>query len=690
MTPSKPTNLDRYVRIGWGIALLALCFYVLRKIGAFDLTATLASGRAVINTYGTVDHPFHAARAAALLESLKNGEILRWMGNHQGGYPVEFYPLGVAWLDVAVWAALLGHFSILAVYKLVVGLIFILPALAYWLLVRGDRIHPSAAFLAMAIHVAIPGFWLNGGYEELVGWGLVTNVAGGSFAVISTVLLARYVLYRDHRCGIGSICSIALGTICNPRSLFGVAIAALVIALWQIITSTDPDWKLRLRNALLPVVVVGGLAFLITAPLVIPLMRYSDQYFFLHYQFYDPLSMFWDALIMALTRPILWIAIGSGVVVIALVRVATLRVTQVIALVAGAYSLFTIWVATTDNPPPLVEQLEAPRLMPFQRQIMIGLAAAGLVVSTQWLLKNLPAIWREVTIAVLVLGVSIIGIRNAVDPNRDVAANEVAMYEVGTVGDQRFADLEDAVSAANDARPAGSAIFVVGNQQDWWHEQLWAPGIEQGLYYYDDWLWYWHEDQSGPYDPASGYYMPNPSNAFTVDYFHTHGIGVVMVSDMWVPSGPSPRNAAAENELLQYVGTWGSWDVYTVVDPGTTVTRGDAAPESVSIDNERITATFPDGSGDILVRQNWFPRWQATVNGKSVEITRTDDGYMSISVPDGTVDLVLTYGVTGVDWLARAASVLGVAGTLLFTVRGRSLRTSPSEEMPRVVPTIVN
>ena len=48
-----------------------------------------------------------------LLESLKQGEIPRWVGNHQGGYPVEFYPLGEAWLEVGVWALLLGSVPIL-------------------------------------------------------------------------------------------------------------------------------------------------------------------------------------------------------------------------------------------------------------------------------------------------------------------------------------------------------------------------------------------------------------------------------------------------------------------------------------------------------------------------------------------------------------------------------------------------
>ena len=47
--------------------------------------------------------------------------------------------------------------------------------------------HPSVAVLAAAVHFSVPGHWLNGGYEELVGWGLVTNVAGASLAFLAGV-----------------------------------------------------------------------------------------------------------------------------------------------------------------------------------------------------------------------------------------------------------------------------------------------------------------------------------------------------------------------------------------------------------------------------------------------------------------------------------------------------------------------
>jgi hypothetical protein len=91
---------------------------------------------------------------------------------------------------------------------------------------------------------------------------------------------------------------------------------------------------------------------------------------------------------------------------------------------------------------------------------------------------------------------------------------------------------------------------------------------------------------------------------------------------------------------------------------------------------------FADGSGDILVRQNWFPRWNAEVNGEPVDIVRDESGYMRIPVPDGPVELVLTYGVTPVDWIGRVASIGGVVGLVAFAWRGNALRPDVMEEGP--------
>ena len=52
--------------------------------------------------------PFTWRAQEILWRELGSGNLLRWIGQHQGGYPVEFYPLGEAWLEVVVRAVSLG------------------------------------------------------------------------------------------------------------------------------------------------------------------------------------------------------------------------------------------------------------------------------------------------------------------------------------------------------------------------------------------------------------------------------------------------------------------------------------------------------------------------------------------------------------------------------------------------------
>src|SRR5215213_9504799 len=80
-------------------------------MGVFALSAEadISPGAARIpNTFASVDHPFHVARAEIVWRELTSGNVVRWIGQHQGGYPVEFYPLGEAWLEVVVRALSLG------------------------------------------------------------------------------------------------------------------------------------------------------------------------------------------------------------------------------------------------------------------------------------------------------------------------------------------------------------------------------------------------------------------------------------------------------------------------------------------------------------------------------------------------------------------------------------------------------
>lgn len=659
-------------RVIWLMVLAGLCLWVAWRLGAFDLTNTISvDGRKVTvpNVFATVDHPFHATRAHTLLESLKHGDILRWVGNHQGGYPAEFYPLGAAWLDVGLWALFLGTQSIVALHKLAVILIFLLPAVSYWLLARGDRVHPGIAVLATAIHFAVPGTWLNGGYTELVGWGLVTNVAGGSLALLAAVALARFVIGHEQGMGVLAILAAAAGACTNPRSLFAVVIAAVAIVVVASAGGGREGWRSRLGEAMVRTGMVGGIAVLLAAPVVLSLFRYNTEYFFLHYEFYDPISMFWDASTTAVTLPVLIVAIAGACWAITRRQ---WHVSQAMALTLGLYALFTVWVATTTWSPPLVEQLEAPRLMPFQRQLMIWFGALAVGGILQWLASRIHAFhrWRidSVLYGILALTVLVVLVR----PLPFVSDDYRGMMPVGTTGDADYALFQEAIGEADALHVEGTSIFVIGNRWDWWHQQLWAPVASDAPFYYDDWLWYWTTTHKGPYDYRNGHYFPNPAEALTSSYLGDNGISVVVVTDM--PEAPqSPREAARSNPLLEFDRTIGQWDIYRVRQPTSLVTNGGQVPSSIDVQNERIHATFDDGDGTIVIRRNWFPRWEVLVNGVSVPVTHRADGYMEVATGAGPVDVEIRYVVTSMDWLARVASVTGVVGLLAFAMTGRRI-----------------
>src|SRR5262245_592798 len=114
----------------WLILIALLGLWVMQRLGGFDLwsTAVRADGTTerIVKTFGAADHPFHVSRAELMRQSLAHSDLLRWIAMHQGGYPVEFYPLGAPAFEVALWALLLGSLPMMAVHKLAVILVFLL------------------------------------------------------------------------------------------------------------------------------------------------------------------------------------------------------------------------------------------------------------------------------------------------------------------------------------------------------------------------------------------------------------------------------------------------------------------------------------------------------------------------------------------------------------------------------------
>lgn len=654
------------------LGILALCIWTIADLGGFTLTSVVRIGdstRSVVSTFATVDHPFHAARADMLLQSLQHGELLRWIAPHQGGYPVEFYPLGIPWIDVGVWLITFGQFPIIAVHKLVVLLIFVLPVIGFWILARGDRAHPFVPLLALAIQVSVPGDWMHGGREELVYWGLIANVGGATFAFIMLSALSRWIHEGNRWYGILASIAATLALYTNTRSSVAIVVGAIAVGASALISWQRADGP-SLRVIVRRIGVVALLSGLLTAPLLLAALRYADLYYFVNFESYADFAEIIWASKTAITPIAAWMAVGGVVLAFFLRKADHARSTALaLALYFGLTVALSLYGPFADS----IQQLETPRLMPYQRFLAIYLAAwfAG------WVIERVATLVREQWRIWLSSAAVTVAVVSIVLTFRGTFGTLPEVYEPPipwTTGYPELAQFEDAVTAISDMRAEDTAVFVVGDQMSWWHEQLWAPVWSDAMFFYDDWMWYWHPDHQGPYDPSVGHAYHDPAAAFTPEWFSAHGVGAVLVTNMPVPAGATdPRIAAKTNPNLEFQETIGNWDLYLVREPGSIVTNGDTFATSVDVTNNTIRATFDDASGTVEVRRNWFPRWEAFANGELVDVTRTASGYMQIEVPGGTTEVELRYAVTTVDWLGRIAAAVGVIGAASF-IAGRPTR----------------
>nr|MBA2468036.1 hypothetical protein [Chloroflexia bacterium] len=657
----------RLTIIAAGVAAL-LAVWVIWKFGGFNLMETVVpDGRSqsVVNTFATVDHPFHAVRGETLLQSLRDGDLLRWVAHHQGGYPVEFYPLGIPWLDVGLWALLLGQFPIIAVHTLTVLVIFVLPALGFWWLARGDRLNPFVPVFALAIQVSTPGLWWTGGLVELIEWGLVANVGGATLAFLALAAMTRFALSGGAAFGVAAMLASSSALYTNTRSGIAVAVAALAVVIGTLL-NRDSECTVSVVVVIRRVALVGLVSVLLTAPLLIAMLRHADLYYFVNYMEYTGLRDFLGDTVRSVSVPLLAAAIAGLALAFVARRLTVLRVVVVTAVL---YVGLTLVLSVGGLNEGLIQQLEAPRLMPFQRLLMIYLAAAAIGYGLDFTARKVVPRFRQPVVASLLVLCGVATIWSFDGEFGGTPEDHVTTPEPHalTTGRPEFVAFMGILAEANEIVPKGQAIYVVGDQQSWWHEQLWGPSQADAPFFYDDWMWYWRTNFDATYDAGEGHFIPNAAATFTADWLSGNGIGAIVVTNMPVPvDATDPREAAATNPLLAYQGTVGQWDLYLVNNSESIVTNGETEPTGMRVENQSIRATFESATGEVEIRRNWFPRWEAFADGEEIDVARTDEGYMQITVPEDTQAVELRYAVTWSDWLGRVAAAIGVVAVIAF------------------------
>ena len=682
----------------WWLLYALVTLYVAGRMGAFALSAAVPTPAGLVqlpNTFASVDHPFHIARAEALWRTLSSGQLLRWIGQHQGGYPVEFYPLGEAWLEVAVRALSLNTLSAPGAHTLAVIALFLAPGIAFCLLAGADGWSPAVGVMALVLHVSLPGSWYDGGYTELVQWGLVTNVAAAVASLLMLPLVIRFLVTGKGWPGAATVAFAAAAFYSNPRSSIGLAAlgagAWLALALRRHIPArrgdacvapTDRGWvgAITLRAAQ-----VAGLAALLAAPELMALARFGDLYRFVRYSGYDEIAAYITAAAGAVTVPVAILGLAGLAFGLAVRdRIATTAAAMALVL----YMLLTVVVAFFPAAARLAPQLEPTRLMPLQRFLTIYLAAVAIWLALTWIVSRVKAAqpWAAplaaTALAAMFLLIQTRPLDVAPDPATP-AAPPVSLYAVATSAQPQQADLEAAVRAADAGAPPGTALLVVGSALSW-HQQLWAPLWTERPLFYDNWLWYWHPDHDGTpgYAFAAGHHYPDPERTLDPDYLARHGIGAVVVTT-------AVREAAAVSPLLRPLHG-GIYDAYAVIDPVATVTFDGQNALDVAFHDQRVWARAESAATSIVIRANWHPRWRVIAGENGADVSRRSDGYFQATLSAEATQVVAVYALQPVDWAARLLALIGFTGLIWFGIgwnqRGPAERwrsnTSGSKQAP--------
>lgn len=664
MTPPAERRIRivtaRWIDLGWVVLFGAIALWVFHRLGAFDLwrQISLPDGTTVrvVRTFGAVDHPFHASRAELLRRSLGDGELLRWVSAHQGGYPVEFYPLGTPAFEVVIWALLLGTLPMMAAHKIAVITIFLLPALGYFLLAREDQIPLGVGLLALVFHISARGFWWSGGFMELVEWGLVSSSLAMATLVAFLPLSFHAVQKRSVRWGAAAAAVAAFAVYTNVRSfvpMVAIALGMLASLLWE----SDTRDSLRGRIAVgAGIVVVAGL---LAAPLLIALARFNDLYFFVLYEKYDSLRAYWDASVTAVSLPVFLLGfVGLGGVFLR----DELRAGRFVAFTTLAYVVITVLLSGLI-PGPRVEQLEATRLMPFQRALTIYLAAVGvyLLLSAA---ARLTGRYRDELVNLGLLGaVALTLLLYVFVKGSPVPESDRALVPVLSTADASILEQQRAVELADERAMPGTAVLVLGSVLSW-HDQFWSMEWSDRPFYFNDWLWYWQTDLAGEYDPEAEHVYPDAASTLDSDFLTGQGIGAVVVTG-------AALDAARMSPDLEEISAGPIYSVFLVRDGTPIITAEGAETTEIDIGNQRFAATVSVPSTTFQIRRNWFPRWTAIVDGQPASVSKDENGFMTVtaSAPGTRVEVV--YDVDDWDWVGRALLVAGIASAAIAVVQPR-------------------
>ncbi|HEU5432512.1 MAG TPA: hypothetical protein VFU81_12665, partial [Thermomicrobiales bacterium] len=339
--------------------------------------------------------------------------------------------------------------------------VLLAPVVPFALLARRDGLPLVVPLLAIVAHAALPGGWYGGGYTELVEWGLVTNVGAAVALLFAFAWSLSWVEDGNLAALAGAGLAGGLSLVTNPRSFLAFGASGLGILIASRLGANDraaPSWRVIIAR----LVAAGALMGLLAAPELMSLARFSRLYTFVQYSGYAGPADFARAAADSLTWPVVLLGLGGGVIAVATPRWPAGRAAFATGLVYAAGTLLF-----TESSPVrgLVPQLEATRLMPFQRLLTVYLAAVAVWAICSFATRRIGAGRgsAEGVVAVVAALLLVWQVRpgwNVVPDPADPAIPARGLYPVEHSAQPQQASLEAAVGAADAAAPPGTAILV--------------------------------------------------------------------------------------------------------------------------------------------------------------------------------------------------------------------------------------
>ncbi len=684
--------VDFLAKHSWTLCLVAIAAIVAVHLGAFDwytdypLTNADGSRTWLPNTFASVDHPFHISKERATLDAVSRGDYPRWISNHQGGYPAEFYPLGADVVVIVAWALGLGQIPLEVVHKLVVIGVLFIPIAAYWSIARRDGWPKAVVVIATLLHLFLPGSWLAGGPDELLRMGMWPNVFA-TYLTLPLLLFAYDWVGRGQSRFLLIAAGIATTAIySNPRSTIAVATVFAAIGIGLVIdryrqqqfrqrttVRPFPNRKperpnldqLILRSATLVATII-----LLCAGLLIPLRATQNLYDFYRFVEFGGARQVWEYLIGAIPIEVLVLGIAGAVIGIR----GSKAHTRIVAILFPLGLVVLVTAGWLFQDFELLRQLEGPRLIPMIRLPLIFLAAIGMYKGAHYLLRDITGPNRLEKID----GIAVIAVAVAVlSPISPFADGERGLPTIETTNQPRFPEIARSAIQIQNLATSNDRVMIVGSPISE-HASFWIPALTDVNAFHSKWVWYWRTP-----DYADQTQVTDISSALDLEFLRTNALTLVVVANNYLDE----LVVAYKKPHLEPVPTLDDtgYTIFRVEDAGPS-TRGQVAVDggevtSVQLSRERLRAevfTLVPATARIAI--NDYPAWSATVNGVETPIRRSPDGYMLVDVPGGYSAVVLTYNVTSVVWISRGFVIVGivvlVAATIVPMTRRRRHRES--------------